>query len=77
MKSAVVFSNLEPGRYAAVVFHDKNGNGKLDKNFLGVPVEPYGFSNDAEGFLSAPSFEAAAVTLGDVDRAIRITLILP
>ena len=77
MKSAVVFSNLEPGRYAAVAFHDENGNGKLDKNFLGVPAEPYGFSNNAEGFLSPPSFDDAAMVLGDGDRAIRIALILP
>ena len=77
MKSAVVFSNLEPGRYAAVAFHDENGNGKLDKNFLGVPAEPYGFSNNAEGFLSPPSFDEAAMVLGDGDRAIRIALILP
>ena len=77
LKSAVVFSNLEPGRYAAVAFHDENGNGKLDKNFLGVPAEPYGFSNNAEGFLSPPSFNDAAMALGGGDRAIRIALILP
>lgn len=40
LKSAVVFSNVQPGRYAAIAFHDENGNGKLDKNFLGVPTEP-------------------------------------
>jgi uncharacterized protein (DUF2141 family) len=44
-KSAVVFSNLDPGRYAIIVFHDENGNGELDKNVLGIPTEPYGFSN--------------------------------
>ena len=40
MRSAVVFSNLGPGRYAAIALHDENGNGKLDKNFLGIPTEP-------------------------------------
>ena len=77
MKSAVVFSNLEPGRYAAIAFHDENGNGRLDRNFLGVPAEPYGFSNDAEGFLGPPRFDDAAMLLGDGDRAIRVALILP
>ena len=76
MKSAVVFSNLEPGRYAAVAFHDENGNGRLDKNFLGVPAEPYGFSNNVQGFLGPPAFDDAALAPGDGDRAIRITLIL-
>jgi hypothetical protein len=47
----VVFSNVQPGRYAAIAFHDENGNGKPDKNFLGVPTEPYGFSNNVQGFL--------------------------
>ena len=77
LKSAVVFSNLGPGRYAAVAFHDENGNGKLDKNFLGVPAEPYGFSNNAQGFLGPPTFGDAAMVLGDGESAIRIVLILP
>jgi uncharacterized protein (DUF2141 family) len=77
LKSAVVFSNLDRGRYAAVAFHDENGDGKLDKNFLGVPTEPYGFSNDAQGFLGPPTFDAAAVALGGGDEAIRIAFGLP
>jgi uncharacterized protein (DUF2141 family) len=67
MKSAVVFSNLEPGRYAAVAFHDENGNGKLDRNLLGIPAEPYGFSNNVNGFLSPPSFDDAIMVLGHGD----------
>jgi MipA family protein len=38
-------ADLPGGEYALVVFHDKNGNGRLDKNFIGVPSEPLGFSN--------------------------------
>jgi uncharacterized protein (DUF2141 family) len=54
----VVFRDLPPGDYAVAVYHDKNSNGKLDKNLLGIPVEDYGFSNDTRGTrLSAPSFE--------------------
>jgi uncharacterized protein (DUF2141 family) len=75
MKSAVVFSNLEPGRYAAVAFHDENGNGKLDNSFLGIPAEPYGFSNNVQGFLGPPTFDDASMVLGDGDSAIRIVLI--
>jgi len=69
-----VFTNLEPGRYAVIVFHDENDNGKLDENAWGVPTEGYGFSNNAEGFLSAPSFKDAGVLLDSPDRAIAITL---
>jgi len=35
-------------------------NGKLDTNFLGMPTEGYGFSNDAKGLLRAPSFSSAS-----------------
>ena len=59
----VHFKDLPPGQYAAVAFQDSNGNGKLDKNFLGIPKEPYGFSNGARGSAGPPKFSAAAVTL--------------
>ena len=55
------FHNLTPGRYAVAAYQDLNRNGKLDKNFLGLPTEPYGFSKDARGSLGPPSFDAAAV----------------
>jgi uncharacterized protein (DUF2141 family) len=76
-KSGVVFTNLQPGRYAVVALHDENGNGHLDKSFLGFPTEPYGFSNDAEGFLGPPSFSDAAMALGPGDSEVRIELTLP
>jgi uncharacterized protein (DUF2141 family) len=73
--AAVRFENLPPGRYAVILFHDENGNGKLDKNFWGVPIEPYGFSNDAQGTLGPPGFADAALTLDGGDRTIRISLV--
>jgi len=54
------FEDIAPGTYALAVVHDENMNGKLDVNWLGVPTEGYGFSNDARGFLGAPSFSAAS-----------------
>ena len=54
------FEDMPPGTYALAVIHDENMNGKLDTNWLGVPTEGYGFSNDAKAFLSAPSFSAAS-----------------
>lgn len=41
------------------VFHDVNGNGKLDSNAMGMPKEPYGFSNNAAGVFGPPKFEKA------------------
>lgn len=57
------FNNLPPGQYAVAAFQDFNGNGVLDKNFLGIPKEPYGFSNGARGTTGPPKFAQAAVTL--------------
>ena len=74
MMSSVVFTNLNPGQYAIILFHDENGNGKLDKNALGVPTEPYGFSNNVQGFLGPPAFRKAAMLLNAGDKAVRITL---
>jgi uncharacterized protein (DUF2141 family) len=74
---STVFTQLPPGRYAAVVIHDENDNGRLDTNALGVPTEGYGFSTDAQGFLGAPSFDAAAITIGDADVSTAISLIHP
>lgn len=62
-KSEVVFTNLQKNEYAVAVFHDKNNNGKLDKNMLGIPTEIYGFSNNARETFSAPSFESASINL--------------
>ncbi len=53
------FEDIPPGTYALAVIHDENMNGKLDTNWLGIPTEGYGFSNDAKGLFGAPSFSAA------------------
>jgi uncharacterized protein (DUF2141 family) len=46
------------GEYAAVVYHDINENGELDRGRFGIPQEPYGFSNDARSPFGPPRFEA-------------------
>jgi uncharacterized protein (DUF2141 family) len=76
---SITFRQLPPGRYAIIAFHDENDNGLLDENAMGVPLEGYGFSNDAQGFLSAPSFAAAAITLPNATDHIdtSISLIYP
>jgi uncharacterized protein (DUF2141 family) len=53
------FEDIPPGTYALAVIHDENMNGKLDTNWLGIPIEGYGFSNDAKGLFGAPSYSAA------------------
>lgn len=57
-----VFEGLPPGRYAVMAYHDRNANGRLDTLPIGLPTEPYGFSNDARGMFGPPSWSAAAFT---------------
>ena len=65
---------LAPGRYAIAAFQDLNGDGRLGTNPVGVPTEPFGFSNDARVRFGPPSFEAAAVTIGASPQTQRIVL---
>jgi uncharacterized protein (DUF2141 family) len=58
----VIFENLPPGEYALTVFHDENNNGKMDSNFLGIPKEGTGFSNDASALFGPPSWAKAKFT---------------
>lgn len=70
----IVLRNVSAGRYAVRVMQDRNGNGKLDTNFVGMPTEPYGFSNDAVGRLGPPAFDAASFTVGAGPVAVSVTL---
>lgn len=53
----VVIKDLPAGSYGVAVFHDANGNGKMDSNAMGIPVEDHAFSNNARGNMGPPSFE--------------------
>lgn len=50
---------LPAGQYAIGVIHDKNSNNQLDTNFLGIPIEDYGFSNSA----TRPNFNKAKINI--------------
>lgn len=62
-KAVWKLSTLPPGKYAAAVFHDKNGNGKMDKSILGIPKEKYAFSRNARARFGPPSWEKASFTI--------------
>jgi len=65
---------LPPGAYALAVYHDRNSNGKLDSNMLGIPLEPYGFSNNARGVLGPPSFGDARFQVAGSNTRIEVRL---
>jgi uncharacterized protein (DUF2141 family) len=61
------FASVAPGTYAVALFHDENGDGKLDTNFVGIPREGVGVSNNKLRSFGPPSWDDAKFTLhGDV-----------
>ncbi len=50
-------NDVSHGDYGVAVFHDENKNGKMDKNFLGIPLEPYGFSNNVRVRFGPPKWQ--------------------
>lgn len=69
-----VLTDLPAGRYGIMAFLDANGNGRLDTLPIGLPTEPYGFSQNARGRFGPPSWSAAAVEVGD-DRARQVIVL--
>jgi uncharacterized protein (DUF2141 family) len=61
-RAACAFDDVKPGVYAVGFLHDENANGKMDTNFLGIPTEGYGASNDARGKMGPPKWEDAKFT---------------
>ena len=70
----LVFDNLKPGTYGVALFHDRNGNEKLDRNLLGAPNEPFGFSNNPKIGFSAPKFEEFKFNYDGTPMELDITL---
>jgi len=68
------FKGLPKGNYAVAIYQDENNNDNCDKNFLGVPIEPYAFSNDFRPKLSVPSFKDCSFIL-DKSKTVTIKLV--
>lgn len=64
-KAVLTFKNIPDGIYAISVFHDEDGNGEITTNFLGIPKESYGASNNAKGTFGPPKWENAKFEVGN------------
>lgn len=71
---AIIFDNIPAGKYAISLFLDENGNKKMDTNFLGIPKEQYGFSNNIIPATRAANFGEAVFELKDKPAKISIRL---
>jgi uncharacterized protein (DUF2141 family) len=69
---ATVVCDLPGGTYAAGLFHDENGNGKLDTNLIGLPKEGYGFPNNPKISHSLPDFSEVSFSVGTEPLTIEI-----
>lgn len=55
-ESIIIIDSLKTGKYAFRYIHDENNNKEMDTNWLGIPKEGYGFSNNASGTFGPPKF---------------------
>ena len=72
--AALCVAVSRPGTYAIAIYHDENNNHHFDRNFLGLPSEGYGFSNDAPTLFGPPSFAAARIEIAPGVHRIAIKL---
>ena len=74
-QGSCVFDDVTPGTWAVAVIHDENGNGRLDKNFLGIPSEGYGVSNNRTYAMASPKWDESRFTLAVREAAVlRVSL---
>lgn len=67
-------AGVPAGRWAAMAWHDGNANNQVDRNFIGMPKELIGFSNDVRVKMAAPRFADAAFTRTAGEQRIGLTV---
>lgn len=72
--SITVPVELAPGTWAVALTQDTNDNDLLDKNFLGIPTEPYAFSNNVHPRFAAPKFEECKFVVSGPGLVVSIAL---
>lgn len=73
-RAECTFTGIPYGIYAIKIYHDENGNSELDKNFMGIPKERYGFSNNARGKFGPATWDDAQFTFNAKGMSIEITV---
>ncbi|MET0982590.1 MAG: DUF2141 domain-containing protein [Telluria sp.] len=73
-ETTVVIKGVPSGTWAVLAYQDENSNGELDRNLIGIPKEPYGFSRDARSKFGPPRFEDAVIELGDAPAVTNVRL---
>lgn len=66
-----------PGVYAIAVYHDEDSSRHLNRNFVGLPQEGFGFSNNPKTFMSLPAFSAVRLNVAKTNTETNISLRYP
>jgi len=72
--AVIEFEDLPFGDYAIKAFHDEDANDDLNTNIFGIPVEDYGFSNNARSMFGPPSWQDAKFVMNDDDKVVEIEI---
>jgi len=64
-ETVVALRDIPAGTWAVLAYQDENENSQLDRNFIGIPKENYGFSRDAASRFGPPGFDDAAIEVKD------------
>ena len=72
--TTLVFHDVAPDDYGVAVFHDANGNGRMDKNLMGTPTRPIAFSNNVQGRIGPPAFDAVKLAVQTAGLDTSVTL---
>lgn len=72
--ATAIMEDIPFGEYAVKAFHDEDANDDLTTNFLGIPIEDYGFSNNARGMFGPPGWDNAKFKLDKDTLRIEITI---
>lgn len=65
---------LPKGEWAVAITQDLNNNDKIDKNFIGIPIEPYAFSNNVRPTVAAPGFDECKFMVSGPGKVVSIVL---
>jgi len=72
------FSGLAPGWYAIALYHDEDDNNQMNSGLFGIPLEPYGLSNNFRPRFSYPKFIQCSFYVPDHEqKEVAIALVKP
>ena len=72
--ATITITDLPKGEYAITMYHDENSDNECNRNFMGIPKEAYGFSNNFKPKFGPPKFNDCKFFLAD-DKVLNIRMI--